>query len=184
MRYYLLSMNPHNHQLTEEEIHCLRGCTEFLYYCKMRERFEHKVCAFCDPHLFDNPILFQNKGWTVWRVPQGYSDYGKVLQTQLVFFPNTHVRHLSHLTQEQRLGFWELIDWIYQNYDIPGGAFFARVGDMRYNVGTVPHLHFNLFVPNGSGEVNIPLQKANDTFEAHDKQMREFAARYEAGERP
>jgi diadenosine tetraphosphate (Ap4A) HIT family hydrolase len=171
-------------ELTEEQLECLRGCNEYLYYFKMRERFESRVCAFCHPEVFNNEILFENEGWTVWKVPQGYSSYGEVLATQLVYFPRRHIRHLNALTEAERTSFWKVIDWIYERYEIPGGAFFVRVGDMRYNVGTVPHLHFNLFVPNRTGEVNIPLQKDPATWEAHEKQMQEFARRYAAGERP
>lgn len=169
--------------LSDEEIECLRGCHEFVYYCKMRERFEDGMCAFCNPEMFDNTVLYQIHGWTVWGVPREYSSYGQVLTTQLVFFPRYHIRHLNELKQNEREGFWDLIDWVYKNYLIPGGAFFARVGDMRHNVGTVPHLHFNVFVPNRMGEVIIPLQKDRNTWQEDDTRMREFEARYEAGER-
>lgn len=57
-----------------------------------------------------------------------------------------------------------------------------RFGDMRYNAGTVPHLHWNLWVPDCTGEVRIPVFKDKTKHTENQMRASEFARRYEANE--
>jgi len=171
--------------LTEEQIDSLRGCSSFEQYYKMRKAFETDGCIFCYLPL-DNKVIYNFMGWKAWIVPEKFTTRTDQLDTQLVFIPKRHVRHLNELRWWEWLGFILIIKWIYRTFKIPGGVIFARIGDMRYNVGTVPHLHFNLWVPNLRRDVWVPFCKVRngDVWQKHDEQMRGYAKRYEASERP
>lgn len=67
-------------------------------------------------------------------------------------------------------------------FHLEGGIIATRFGDMRLNAGTIPHLHVNIMVPNGTGEVRIPAYKSTDGREANQTRAEGFAKRYEAGE--
>ena len=172
------------HSLSREETECLRGCSTYPQYHKMREGFENEVCPFCVVDRKLNEILYEGDYWVAWKVPPALTTRQSTLDLQIVFFPKYHARHLNDLTINEREEYWKVIDWVYKKFKIRGGVFFTRVGDMRYNVGTIPHLHFNLYVPNREGEVIIPLQKSKETWTEHNLRMQGFAKRYETGEVP
>lgn len=69
-------------------------------------------------------------------------------------------------------------------FDLPGGGVIIRFGDMRRNAGTVPHLHENIMVPDGTAEVRIPLFKNPEDRQKNGARATEFAKRYETGELP
>ena len=60
----------------------------------------------------------------------------------------------------------------------------VREGAMRLNAGTVPHLHFNTFVPNRQQEVRIPVFKDPKDRESNRLRTVGFAKDYEAGKVP
>jgi diadenosine tetraphosphate (Ap4A) HIT family hydrolase len=172
------------HALTEEQIECLRGCSQYPQYYKGRKNFEENFCPFCTPDPKINTVLYDQAGWVAWEVPQNFTTRKSTLGLQLVFFPKRHVRKTTELDDAERLGYFQVIDWAHAYFDIPGGALVNRFGDMRYNVGTIMHMHTTLMVPNRTGEVIVPLQKSPEMWTEHDARMQGFALRYEAGEVP
>lgn len=180
----------HTHPLTEEDLEVLRGCcfddTRYEQYYRTRKKIEADQCAFCQIDEKVNKILYNRWGWIAWEVPTAFTNRQSTLDLLLVFFPKRHIRHLNELSIFEWIGLYLIIRWIYKTYKgrIPGGGFLARVGDMRWNVGTVMHLHFQFLVPNRKGEVKVYFQKALAQWEAEDARMQQFSARYEAGEVP
>ncbi len=73
---------------------------------------------------------------------------------------------------------------IAMKYTLAGGIIATRFGDMSLNSGTVPHLHENIMVPNGTGEVRIPVFKDPKDRAENQARAAEFSVRYEAGEKP
>ena len=169
---------------TEQELECLRGCSQYEQYYKGRRDFETGNCPFCNPDPKVNTILYDHHGWIAWEVPQNFTTRKSTLALQLVFFPKRHVRGLTELKNTEALGYFEVIGWAQERFKIPGGGIINRFGDMRYNVGTIMHMHATIMVPNREGEVVIPLQKSTEMWAAHDARMEGFARRYEAGEVP
>lgn len=150
----------------------------------MRKRFENNSCPFCSVDPKVNEILFENENWMVWENPFPR----ETLDVQLVIVFREHVRFLGEIPPESWQGFCKVIQWIegIEGHAVmsTGGMFFARFGDMRYNAGTVPHIHFNYWIPNGAGEERIPLIKSAADRMRNKTKAHEFAKRYESGEVP
>jgi hypothetical protein len=172
------------HHSFDEELECLRGCSQYPQYYQGRENFKKNHCPFCTPDPKVNTILYSADGWIAWEVPQHFTTRQSTLDLQLVFFPRRHIRRNSELTTEERLGRYDVLDWAEETYPMHGGGIVNRFGDMRFNVGTIMHMHETVFVPNRKGEVLIPLQKSPEMWAEHDARMKEFARRYETGEIP
>lgn len=169
---------------TEEQLECLRGCSQYPQYYEGRKNFEHDICPFCTPDPELNSILYNRRGWIAWEVPQNFTTRKQTLDLQIVFFPKRHLRRPTELRRSERLARYDVLDWIEETYDMPGGGIISRFGDMRYNVGTIMHMHETVMVPIRNGEVIIPIQKSLEMWNEHDARMHDFARRYEAGEVP
>lgn len=172
----------HSHTLTEEELFCLEGCRSYAQYHQMRRRFELGQCTFCDIDPVLNQILFEDEQVYAWHVPK------KFMRDELAFHwlivPKRHLRFEAELTSAECLSIQAAKLYMARQFEYEGGLTHVREGDMRLNAGTVPHLHYNTFVPNGTAEVRIPVFK--DPVDRAENQARatEFAKRYEAGEKP
>jgi len=175
---------PATHELTLEEIFCLEGCRDYAQYFRMRKQFEARFCPFCTIDTSVNKILYENESWVVWEnaFPR------KELLVQLVIVFRGHIRFLEEISPEGWQNFFCVIQWIEGiegHYAIGrGGNLHVRFGPMNDNAGTVPHLHWNYWIPNGIGEVRIPVFKDPTDREVNRVRMQEFACRYEAGEIP
>lgn len=172
-------MHTHQHVLTEEELECLRGCSSYDQYSVMRRRFEASVCAFCQLDRSRNKVRYENDHWIAW---ENIFRHDRACSVMLVVASRSHWRTLKEITREGWGDMYGLCQWMENTYDIPGGMLFIRHGDMRYNVGTVPHLHWNEWVPDRTGEVMVPIAKKLATRKKNNKRMLEFASQYEAGE--
>jgi hypothetical protein len=170
--------------LSEEQLECLRGCSQYPQYYKGRKDFEEGHCTFCTVNRAINTVLYDESGWIAWKVPQSFTTRQSTLAVQLVFFPKRHVRNPWELTRSEEKGYFNVLRWAESHFDLPGGAIINRFGDMRYNVGTIMHMHATIMVPNRQGGVIVPLQKERAMWEEHNARMQTFAARYEAGEVP
>ncbi|MCF7816114.1 MAG: hypothetical protein K9M10_00080 [Candidatus Pacebacteria bacterium] len=172
------------HVLTDEELFCLEGCRDYEQYFEMRKRFESEACPFCNVDTKTNTILYEDESWMVWENPYPR----KTLMVQLVIVCKWHVRFLEELPEEAWLDFFRVIQWIEGTegkYSLgKGGNLHVRFGPMNDNAGTVPHLHWNYWIPNGTGEVKIPVFKDPKDREKNKVRAAEFATRYEAGEFP
>ncbi len=161
--------------LTPEELFCLEGCRTYAQYYEMRKRFEKGICPFCHLDRSINPVLFENSEWTLFTnaFPR------KSLAMQLLLVPKRHIRHLEELSLEAWVEFHEVFQWMKGSiYTGKGGIWFGRFGDMTLNAGTVPHFHWNYWVPNGSGTVEIPVLKDPDRRELNTERAAEFAKLY------
>lgn len=179
-------MNSSNErgQEAEEQLECLRGCTQYPQYYQGRKDFEKKKDPFFPPYHADNIVEYNKNGWIGWSVPQKFTTRQSTLALQFVFFPKRFLRRPAELTRDEEHGFFDVIRWTDETYNPPGGGIVMRYGDMRYNVGTIMHLHATNMVPNRKGSVIVPLQKDDAMWMEHDNRMRGFALRYEAGEVP
>jgi hypothetical protein len=96
-----------------------------------------------------------------------------------VFFPREH-RTYQQLTREHFATQYDFSNWVIDRYPTVDGAVIGRVGDMRWNVGTVPgHYHLNWFVPNRTGSVIVPIAKDEARITSDTEQMLDFKADFE-----
>lgn len=96
-------------------------------------------------------------------------------------------KHWRTLEDISLLGWFRLglaVWWAIRNYTLSGGMIFLRFGDMLLNGGTIRHLHWNLWVPDGTGKVFAPIFKSDEEIAADNARSAEFAERYENGKVP
>ncbi len=171
-----------NHQLTAEELFCQEGCSTYLQFHHMTSNFQNGVCVFCELDRERNKVLWEDKHFMLWEVPAGIGKK-RSLTFHILIVSKKHVRFVADLPKAAGAS---LIEANRQAKKIgySGGLNHAREGDMRNNAGTVPHLHFNLFEPNGSKEVRVPVFKNPKSRKANQARAARFAKLYEANVTP
>lgn len=129
----------------------------------MRDILAADHCPFCEENLktyHKAPILKEGKYWTLTENQWPY-DHTK---HHFLLIYKQHVTNLSGADAEAGRELFELIQWLEQTYDIPGGGLAMRFGDTDYSAGTVAHLHAQLLVPQINDEdfepVKVKLGKA------------------------
>ncbi len=171
--------------LTDEERYILTLPFDFKYYCKLRETFEARICGFCKIDRSINQIAFENEHWLIFENAfQG----SRPCSTMIVIIARLHWRTLEDITPDAWKSFGEMISWATKQYNLPGGMLFLRFGPMQYSTGTMPHMHWNIWVPDQSvkGDARklwIPIQKTEKEERADKVRTGVFARRYQAGER-
>lgn len=175
-------MSDHVHPLTPEQRFCLEGCRSYGQYHAMRQGFEVGLCAFCDIDRTLNRVLWEDDYACCWAVPTTF--LRKELKGHYIVVPKRHIRFPWERSTNEVLAMHRCVHFLSGMFELDGGIVATRFGDMRLNAGTVPHLHENIMVPNGTGEVRIPVTKDLADREANTARAAEFAARYESGEAP
>lgn len=173
---------PVKHELTPEELFCLEGCRNYEQYYHMREQFETGFCPFCTVDRTLNDVKWEDDFAQGWVVPEAFMR--KELAHHFIIMPKRHVRFETELSEDEVLSIHHAKKLLAVSFDIRGGIVAVRIGDMRLNAGTVPHLHYNIMVPNGTGEVKIPVFKDPKDRAKNQERASEFTKRYEAGEVP
>jgi diadenosine tetraphosphate (Ap4A) HIT family hydrolase len=146
------------HILTAEHRFCLEGCSTYKQYHQMRFNFERDICVFCKLDRTKNEVLWEDKHFMVWKVPDGVGKK-RPLRHHILIVPKAHVRFVADLSFAAAISLIKANRFARDELGYTGGLNHAREGDMRNNAGTVPHLHFNLFEPDGSAEVRVPVYK-------------------------
>jgi len=168
--------------LTDEQIFCLADCDEYEKYRIARQDFERDVCTFCEPDPILNDVLFEDPcgspSIVVWHAHEQFKR--KDLLWQFLIVPTRHVRFPWELNGEENHSVFVVNRWLNEHFELRGGMFFARFGDMRLNAGTIPHLHWNLWVPLEGSEVRIPISKGMAHRDRNRERMAWFAEQYEA----
>lgn len=165
--------------LTGEELFCLEGCRSYPQYFKMRKGFEEGTCAFCELDRALNDVLFEDELVFAWIVPAEFMR--KELMYHALFVPKRHIRFEIDLTDGEVMSIQAAKKALHRRFNYFGGITHVREGDMRLNAGTVPHLHYNTFMPNKTGEVRIPVFKDPKDREENRKRAEEFARSYVGG---
>jgi diadenosine tetraphosphate (Ap4A) HIT family hydrolase len=177
---------PHSgkcvHTLTAEEMFCLEGCRTYKQYHDMRRGFEEELCAFCHPDPELNRVVWEDECMMIWHVHPKLMR--KELRLHILIVPKRHVRFLADLSLSEWISVGLANERAKGLFGYTGGLFHAREGDMRNNAGTVPHLHINIFEPNGTGDVRVPVFK--DPVDRKENRVRaeRFATSYEQGVTP
>lgn len=169
--------------LSGEEQFCLEGCSTYKQYHQMRSNFERNICVFCQLDRKKNEVLWEDRHFMVWKVPDGVGKK-RPLKHHILIVPKRHVRFVADLFYAEAISLIKANRFVKEVLGYTGGLNHAREGDMRNNAGTVPHLHFNLFEPDGSAEVRVPVYKdPSDRFDNQARAIR-FAYWYVVGVTP
>jgi diadenosine tetraphosphate (Ap4A) HIT family hydrolase len=110
------------------------------------------VCPFCAEHFkkyHPKPIL---KETPYWFFTENMSPYVGTKYHFIFVYKPSHIITPEQLIPEAILDLYSLINEAVKTYEIPGGSFFMRFGDTRYNGSSVEHLHPQLLM----GDVDAP----------------------------
>lgn len=114
---------------------------------QMQDLAGRGVCAFCPEHIeaeHREPIELNTGHWLVTK-----NDYPYEHTTlHLLLIPHEHVRTFSALSPAARTDFAETIQKVEAQWKLGSYALGMRSGDMRYNGGSVEHLHAHIVVGN------------------------------------
>jgi diadenosine tetraphosphate (Ap4A) HIT family hydrolase len=143
----------------------------------MRQGFEGAFCQFCAIDSQVNNVLWEDTSTHCWAVPDAFMR--TELEYHLIVAPKRHVRFPWELGLDEEISINEAQRFLASKFDLRGGIIATRFGDMSLNAGTVPHLHINIMVPNGTGEVRIPVFKDPCDREENQKRAAKFAEQYE-----
>lgn len=171
------SDHPSSLTLTDEELFCLEGCRSYKQYYGMRKGFEDGVCAFCNPDPELNQIVWKDNFMMVWHIHEKFMRKDK-LNLHLLIVPKRHIRFVADLPDKAGVSLIQANRFVKQYFGYTGGLNHAREGDMRLNAGTVPHLHWNLFEPNGTTEVEVPVFKNTADRAKNQDRARQFSSQY------
>lgn len=132
----------------------------YSYYLKKVQTLRAGLCEFCQLDRKINVVTIENDHWMLWEntiSPLPHQEH------QIVIASRRHLEHFDDLEDPEMLALRDILKQARQTYELPGYGGLVRSGDYRRNAKTVEHLHFNVHVPDGSGEVRPFLGKALQT---------------------
>ncbi len=151
--------------LNRDQVLTLMNSRSYKQYCDGIEAYLKGKCIFCDPLGPKNKVLFETDGgehaWRVWENPFPL----KRTSRHLIMAP------VQHLTDPNLITRWDWIKqgeiWLYARdvLGIKGGACVGRFGSPEFNAGSILHLHTNIIVPDGTGDVQITVGKSPEKME-------------------
>lgn len=112
---------------------------------RMRDLAARGVCAFCPEKLrteTTSAIEFETRHWVVKKNDFPYER----TKFHLLLIPKAHVSTVSGLTASARAEFMEAVARVEREFKLASFAVAMRSGDMRYNGGSVEHLHGHVIV--------------------------------------
>lgn len=113
----------------------------------MRNTVGKGICPFCEINSELNKLVWEGTYWNMWYNPFPYMRR----QLHLILATKLHVISLKEADKGTWVELAEAIMWAESKFDIAGGAFVMRFGDLARNVGTLRHLHAHIDVPDCSG---------------------------------
>ena len=145
--------------LDDEEVSTLLNVRTYKQYCLyVADRLAGR-CPFCQFDRMKHEVVAENDSWIAFKnlIPLRHTSL------HLVIAHKEHLTHIDQLSIVDWKDWGDLMDRItdYNLFDeeMPGGAIFLRFGDPTRNAGSIRHLHANIIIPDGKGEVRVPLAK-------------------------
>jgi len=156
--------------LDQEDIGSLQNTRTFPQYCEMVRKILAGECMFCELDQKLNKVVFENDRWRAWRnpYPQEFTAHHWIIAHR------EHLTHLRDVTSADGRDLFEILSRLAEPKEIYGGGVLMRFGNPLLNAGSVRHLHVNLMVPDGAGEVRVPLCKTPEEIAAKMNVIRVF----------
>ncbi len=107
------------------------------------------ICIFCPEHIREdaNKLVLETDHWMV--KPNSFPY--KNTKLHLLIIPKAHVATVKELPQKTQSSFLSVVAQLEAKYILDSYALGMRAGDMRYNGGSIEHLHAHLVV----GEIDM-----------------------------
>ena len=160
---------------TAHDYQRLQGCRQFRQYVVTRVAAEkgEAGCVFCNP----DPSKVIKEGEfcrLLWcNPPHNHTKH------HLLIVSIRHLVEPGDISEEEWtavLGWWI---WAIQEFKIPGGGLGIRFGHPRFNAGSIEHLHWNIWDPDGTGRVQMTLAKEPEEVAASVARAERFATVYD-----
>lgn len=102
------------------------------------------ICIFCPEHIHQDTqkIEIETKEWMVKKNRYPYER----TKLHLILIPKKHIKTLSELPKAAQDEFIPLVAEIEKKYKLTSYGLGIRSGDMRFNGGSIEHLHMHLVV--------------------------------------
>lgn len=110
----------------------------------MQDLAERGICIFCPEHIQEdsNKLVLDSDHWMV--KPNSFPY--KNTKLHLLIIPRLHVSTIQELPVEAQNSFLAVVSQLEVMYKLASYALGMRSGDMRYNGGSMEHLHAHLVV--------------------------------------
>lgn len=179
--------------LENEDINTLLNTKTYAQYVQYVKDQQNGVCPFCEPLDSNlNRVIEQitipdgdtEASWRMWENPFPV----KHSERHLVIAPKRHIIHPDHMTS----GDWDCLSYLFafaisvqegQSIGLPGGGILLRWGDPSLNAGSIRHIHANIVVPDGTGEIKLTLAKDPEKVEQKKKVVMAFEKMRRLGEK-
>jgi diadenosine tetraphosphate (Ap4A) HIT family hydrolase len=128
---------------------------------RMRRLEAERVCVFCDEHVaavHGETILLRGEHWYV--VKNGFPYAGASAHYLIV--ANRHVRSFDQLPDAAGAELWRLKRELAERLRPLATATVERSGDMRYNGGSVAHLHVHFVALDADPERTVRFKVSRD----------------------
>lgn len=112
---------------------------------KMQDLESKGICIFCWEYVnkeANNGAEYESSNWYVKKNDFPY----KNTKLHLLVIPKEHFKTVSELPEEVRREFLDIIAKIEKDHHLNSFAVGIRSGDMRFNGGTIEHLHAHIVV--------------------------------------
>jgi len=111
---------------------------------KMQDLIKRGVCIFCPEHIHEDSekIQIETKHWMVKKNSYPYER----TKLHILLIPRVHVSTVSKLPKAAKAEFVDLIAKCEKHFKLTSYALGMRAGDMRYNGGSMEHLHAHIVV--------------------------------------
>jgi diadenosine tetraphosphate (Ap4A) HIT family hydrolase len=101
------------------------------------------VCIFCPEHIKKedaSPIEIETEHWMVKKNSYPY----KNTSHHLLLIPKEHVATIAKLSKSAQVEFLELVARCEAEYKLDSYGVFMRSGNMKFNGGSIEHLHAHI----------------------------------------
>ncbi len=124
---------------------------------RMIDLDRRKVCAFCPKNIKSettSKIIIETDNWYVKNNDFPY----KNTKYHFLLISKKHVKTINSLSKSARSEFLDIVALVEVKYSLTSYGVGMRSGDMRYNGGSVEHLHAQLLVGDKDSEDKDPVR--------------------------
>ncbi len=143
--------------LDSQDITLLQNARNYHYARDMILQIRKNECSFCQLDPNKNKVIFDLELWHTWTCPPQFM--AKSIEKHFVIAPKRHITHIKDMTGEDWADLAGIANIITEEQDIDGGALLMRFGNPAKNAQSMRHLHCNIYVPDGTGEVKLTIAK-------------------------
>lgn len=135
-----------------------RGDDQLAY---MRDLQREGICVFCSEHVaqfHSKPVQVQGEHWYVTENAFPYTG----TRAHYLIVSNVHVRSFDELPDEAGAELWALKRELARRLAPLATATVERSGDMRYNGGSVAHLHVHFVALDADPQRTVRFKVSRD----------------------